>query len=107
MDDTVFLWNPMPKFIANLQLTVDVVVQSINPGPDQSTAVVTLSSSGLALYVVLTMLAPGRFEENAFVLRPNQQKTVSFVTLLRDSAVDMSMLRKSLRVEHLSLYAFQ
>ena len=105
MDDTAFLWNTVPKCIANLRLTVDVTVQSINAGPDQSTAVIELSSNGLALFVVLTTLAPGRFKENAFVLRPNTQKMVSFVTLVNGSAVDLSMLRKSLRVEHLSLYA--
>jgi hypothetical protein len=105
MKDSVFLWKTAPKFIANLSLKVDVTVQSITPGPDQFTAVVSLSSSGLALYVVLTTLAPGRFEENAFVMRPNEHKQVSFATLTKGSAVDLAMLRESLRVEHLSLYA--
>jgi Ig-fold domain len=107
MEDSVFLWKTLPKFIANLRLKVDVTVKSIKPGPDQSTAVVSLSSNGLALYVVLTARAPGRFEENAIVLRPSELRNVTFVALEKDSAVDLAMLRKSLRVEHFSMYACQ
>ena len=63
-----------------------------------------LSSDALALYVVLTTQAPGRFDENAFVLRANEQTVISFVPLSKGLEVDIDLLTKSLRVEHLGHY---
>jgi hypothetical protein len=41
---------------------------------DDSVAQITLQCDRLALFVVLTTQAQGRFSENAFVLRPMQRK---------------------------------
>lgn len=74
MEESSFLWR-FPKAMPNIMRKVDVTLLSVKQqGLDNSTAEVTISSSGLALFVVLTTAAPGRFKENAFVLRPHQTK---------------------------------
>ena len=74
MADSAFLWG-LPKAIPNLfETKVAVTIDSILPSPDNEYAVVSVSSDALALYVVLTTQAAGRFQENAFVLRPHQPK---------------------------------
>lgn len=69
MEDSIFLWK-MPASIAGLLHPVTISIDSVQQGAN-GTAVVALSTSGLALYVVLTTRAQGRFCENAFVLKPN------------------------------------
>ena len=59
---------------------------------------ITLTTNATALYVVLTTLAPGRFEDNAFALTP-AGRTISFVPF---GAFDADLLASSLRVEHLA-----
>ncbi|CAB9515754.1 Beta-mannosidase A [Seminavis robusta] len=103
-EESIFLWKPLPKTTPNLSLFVHVQVKSIEVGPDKSAALVTVESDGLALYVVLTTGAPGRFLENAFALRPNQPKQVTFVSLAKGAAVDVSMLKDTVRIEHLGMY---
>ena len=73
--ENVFLWE-VPKSIENLRTTKVVIsIESIQQHHhDQSSAAVTLSSNGLALYVVLTCRASGRFDDNAFVLKPFEKK---------------------------------
>ena len=74
MSDSPFFWE-VPKAIPNLAATrVQITVHSIERHTNKSAAVITLSSDALVLYVVLTTQAAGRFEENAFVLRPQQKK---------------------------------
>jgi len=104
MADSAFLWG-LPKSIPNLMTTrVSVTIHSIEASADKSSAIISLSSDALALYVVLTTQAPGRFDENAFVLRANERKVISFVSLIKGREVDMDLLTKSLRVEHLGHY---
>ena len=69
MEETIFLWK-MPASIAGLLHPVTISIYSVQRGAN-GTAVVALSTNGLALYVVLTTRAQGRFCENAFVLKPN------------------------------------
>jgi hypothetical protein len=73
MEETTFLWQP-PKLIANLMQKIEIVVLSVKQGADNTTAIVTLRSTGLALYVVLTTECSGKFAENVFALRPNVPK---------------------------------
>ena len=104
MQDSAFLWG-LPKAILNLVTTqVSVAIDSITVGPDKTSAVVSISSDALALYVVLTTKAPGRFSENSFVLRPNEPKEITFMSLIKDSKIDIDLLKDSLRVEHLGQY---
>ena len=81
MEDNVYLWTE-PLHIANLRSSAAQIIYAIQPSsPSEgnhakatTTAMVTLSSDTLALYVVLTTKASGRFSDNAFVLRPHQSK---------------------------------
>ena len=68
MEETVFLWK-MPRYISGLLQPVLISIDSVRQGAN-GTAVVSLSTTALALYVVLTSRAQGRFNENAVVLKP-------------------------------------
>ena len=126
--ESIFLWN-MPKAIPGLwDHPASITVQSIRADTN-GTAIITLLSDRLALYVILSTEAQGRFTENAFALRPTQPKVCSFVlckseliavyssyahhirlrppkyvtfqSLLPGGAIDVYLLEQSLRVEHL------
>lgn len=60
---------------------------------------ITLDASAAALYVTLTSQAQGRFSDNAIALTPGRT-TVSFIPV-QDIPADVSLLKKTLRVEHL------
>ena len=70
---------------------------SSQPNPDNSVNI-TCSTDGVALYVVLTTLAHGRFSDNAMLVLPPGQ-TVLFYPF---GALDLPLLTSSLRVEHLA-----
>ena len=72
LQENIFLWD-MPKDIVGLTEPVFVEVQSVEAAAD-GTVFVTLRSNRLALFVVLTTRAQGRFSENAFALRPLESK---------------------------------
>ena len=55
-----------------------VTVTSISPNGSQGASIV-LKADKTALYVTMTTLATGRFGENAFVMLPGEEKTVSFL----------------------------
>jgi beta-mannosidase len=71
--ESVFL-PTMPKNIAGLHNSVSVKILSIEGTANKGSALVSLESDRLALYVVLTTRAGGRFSENCFALRPLQKK---------------------------------
>lgn len=84
----------------------DIDIQFIVPTDDGGIAV-TLVSSELALYVVLTTTFEGRFEENAVVLQKDASRTVRFVPprcYSGSSSIDPEEFRTTLRVEHLLSY---
>jgi hypothetical protein len=69
MKETLFLWD-MPLSMKGLMaFPVQTTIDSVREGAN-GTAVVSLHSDGLALFVCLTTTAQGRFIDNAFVLRP-------------------------------------
>jgi hypothetical protein len=72
LQENTFLWD-MPKDIVGLTEPVSVEVQSVEAAAD-GTVFVTLKSNRLALFVVLTTRAQGRFSENSFALRPMESK---------------------------------
>ena len=78
--------------------TVTATVASA-PSPDGS-VLITLDASATALYVTLTTLAHGRFSDNAFAMAPGKV-TVSFIPMQKSAPVDISVLKASLRIEHL------
>lgn len=69
MKESVFLWD-MPLAMKGLTaFPVIITIDSVREGAN-GTAVVSLHSDGLALFVCLTTRAQGRFTDNAFALRP-------------------------------------
>ena len=71
MKDNAFL-RETPQSIKGLLNKVDITTSVSDPGDGR--ALVSLRSEFLALYVVLTTKAPGRFSENALHLRPGEKK---------------------------------
>jgi hypothetical protein len=63
----------MPKELKGLKTPVNIKLLSIEK-TDKGTALLSLESDGLALFVVLTTRAEGRFADNCFTLRPLQKK---------------------------------
>jgi len=63
--------------------------------------VVSLKSDRVAVYVVLTTQAQGRFSENAFLM-DTPTKDVSFLSFSK--VLDVKTLRDTLRVEHVQQY---
>ena len=59
---------------------------------------VVLATNATALFVTLTTLANGRFEDNSFTLLP-PGRTIKFIPF--DDTIDAALLTSSLRVEHL------
>ena len=129
LQETVFLWD-MPKNIPGLHAPVSVVIESIRTTTN-GTALVTMQSDHLALFVVLTTRAQGRFSENSFSLRPKEPKvcfcycmgapdsadlptcfdlyqsipqTIEFLSLVSVEPVDVDMLKSTVRIEHLGIY---
>ncbi|KAG7364672.1 glycoside hydrolase family 2 sugar binding protein [Nitzschia inconspicua] len=100
--ESVFL-QTMPKNITGLGGSVSIKILSIQ-GVEKGRALVSLESDRLALFVVLTTRAKGRFAENCFSLRPLQKKTVEFRPFIEGESVDLNLLKSSIRVEHLGLY---
>jgi beta-mannosidase len=72
ISESVFL-PTMPKNITGLHSSVSIKILSIED-TSKGGALVSLESDRLALYVVLTTRADGRFSENCFALRPLQKK---------------------------------
>jgi hypothetical protein len=88
--------SPANVTVEVLRSTVDANVNEV-----QLSVRTAAGGAGVALYVVLTTMAAGRFSENAFLLAGGA-KNVSFLSWvpLTDSAVER--LKSSLRVEHLA-----
>jgi hypothetical protein len=77
---------------------------SVTVGQPQGERVpITLRPTHLALYVVLTTLARGRFSDNVLLLPPGQDTRIEFI-VWGGGAGAVDVLRKSLRVESLGSY---
>lgn len=104
-DGTVTSNNPVPFALpkdmklkkTDVKVTVAATEQQLAPGAPVE---VTLTSDALALYVTLTTLAQGRFEDNAFVMMPGT-KTVKFFPF---EGFELAELNSSIRVEHTATY---
>lgn len=121
-----------PKEVPGLSIPVSIVVEAIER-LNGNQAEIRLKSDQLALFVVLTTRAQGRFSENAFILRPMETKvrprsllfdhpsksvppfslpqffrlllqSILFVPMMEHGEVDLDQLRRTLRVEHLGHY---
>jgi hypothetical protein len=76
IDKYVVLGNA-PKSLSGLSSNVTITVLSIEAG-EMGDAVIALQSDGVALYVVLTTLAEGNFDDNAFLLEPTGPPKVRY-----------------------------
>ena len=101
----------VPPFKMQLPRNVTVAVTVVAPEEAERMSVqrvdevqLSVQSDRCALYVVLTTQAAGRFSENAFLLEGGQPKQVTFLSWEPVTDSVMSLLRASLRVEHLDSY---
>ena len=86
----------LPQDLVLPRANVTATVDSATPESDGSFRI-RIDADAVAMYVVLTTRAHGRFSENAFLL--NGPKTISFLPFVDDQ---LDVLKSSLRVESLS-----
>ena len=94
---------PLRMQLPRANVTVDVGL----PFGDQNEVQLSVHSEGgaIALYVVLTTAAEGRFSENAFLLEGGKgTKNMSFVSWRPLTEAVVELLKSSIRVEHLAEY---
>jgi beta-mannosidase len=110
VDTSVFLWKT-PAELAHerhdaLQIRCKVVNRPRGAGdrPFRHRVAVQVTSDRLALYVVLSTKAMGRFDYNAFHVRPNEPRMVNFEGIVPGEEVDVDLFESTLRVEHLLKY---
>jgi beta-mannosidase len=98
----VHLTPPMNLLVQPATLSVDVATV---PNLDRSINI-TVSSDKVALFVTLTSAAPGRFSNNAFLLRPlYSPKIISWIPFEdTDPISDIEILRNTIRIEDMSAY---
>ena len=102
VSDSVYL-NAMPKDLKGLEARVTIKVLSIEK-TEKGTALLSLESDRLALFVVLTTRAEGRFADNCFTLRPLQKKVRLQMPFPRLSNVTVE--NSSLSVNYRRLLSF-
>jgi len=99
-DGTITCNNPV-AFANPKNMTLPDAKVTFSVGQQQSAAIpITISSDNFALYVTLTTLAQGRFEDNAFVMLPGT-KVVNFYPF---EGFSIAELKATLRVEHTATY---
>jgi hypothetical protein len=97
---------------ANLRAARAVVSAAVAPAPNADGSIgITLIASDVALFVTLTCAAPGRFSDNAFLMRgaasgapPLQIAWLPFLAG-SDADANLALLKATLRVEHHAMYA--
>jgi hypothetical protein len=89
----VFARNLLP-LVAPGQFELPITTVTADVNDDGS---ITLTASATAVYVWLSTLAQGRFDDNGLILLPGE-RIVRFVPF---GELDVKLLRSSLRVEHL------
>ncbi|GKY98403.1 hypothetical protein MPSEU_000797800 [Mayamaea pseudoterrestris] len=90
----------VPRDMNRLIIPVSISV-SLHTSVQSGFVRIDLISDTLALYIVLSTAAQGRFSDNAFHLRPNVAMTVYFEKLFSDGSVDFALFYKTLHLEHL------
>ena len=98
-ETVAFLWN-VPRNMPRLSLAVTFSV-TVQPSPTSRSVTLRLTSDHLALYVVLSTAAEGRFSDNAFHMRPGAPLTIRFEMVAADEALDMESFLRTLHLDHL------
>lgn len=102
-EHVVHLTTPQSLLLQRANISAVVAQQ---PNADGSVNV-TLTSTAVAVFVTLTAAAPGRFSDNAFVLRPaaGAPRLVQWLPFQPGNATqNAALLASTLRVEDLSAY---
>lgn len=102
--DEAFLWKTPKDLPLDNGATVSVSLRHTT-GKEQGPVILDVKSDRLVLYVWLSTMAKGTFSDNAFHLRPGEQKTILFMAMPGDdSPINIPKLRQSLRISHLGTY---
>lgn len=72
LDRHLILWTE-PRFLLATKRPIDVNM-TVAKGPSPTSANITISADCLLLFVVLTTVCEGRFDDNFLVLEPGQMK---------------------------------
>lgn len=104
IEPSAYLWKVPASMNGLAKEAVQVIVDVQLRG---SAWEVSIWSDRLALYVVLSSgVIEGHFDDNAFVLRPFDVKTIAFVPLLDPTLIPIDTFCQGLRVEHLATYLY-
>jgi len=95
-----------PPHALRLPAVVATAVVAAAPNADGSVDILVMAEGGAAVYTVLTTKAQGRFSDNAFLVASGGggETAATFtkrVSFLPWGALDLALLKSSLRVEHL------
>lgn len=94
----------LPSAPSELQIDATEIAFEIGSESEDGSVPVTITASAPALFVTLTTAAHGRFSRNAFFMpTANEAVMVEFIPFEEAGPLDMDLLRRTLRVEDLSL----
>ena len=104
VDTSAFLWKTPAESAMTRKPRLQIVRKRQKPQKATYRKEFQVVSDRLALYVVLSTQATGRFDWNAFHVRPGEPRTVVFHGMEKNDTIDVDLLEGSLRVEHLLKY---
>ena len=100
VDENLQLLAPPYKLALPAAAVSAAVEEGVPPRAGDGARSILVTSDAVALYVLLTSLAQGRFEDNFFLL-PGGQVRTWFIPF---EGFDAGELTESLRVEHVAMY---
>ena len=86
----------------NMELAHASVTATVGKPTKDGLVSISVTSSATAMFVVLTTKAEGRFSDNAFLLEHGAAREILFYPWKELDEAMLSLLRSSLRVEHLA-----
>jgi hypothetical protein len=90
---------------SGLEVTVGSCIQSDGAEGSDAVEIIVTVQVPVALYVVLTTEAPGRFSDNAFFMRPPVwAKELLFYPFDDSTCKDLDLLKSTIRVEDMAMY---
>ena len=85
-----------------MQLADASVTATVGKPTKDGLVSISVEGNATAMFVVLTTKAEGRFSDNAFLLEHGAAREILFYPWKELDAAMLSLLRSSLRVEHLA-----
>ena len=95
---------------SGLEVVVGSCIQSDRAEGNDAVEITVTAQVPVALYVVLTTEAPGRFSDNAFFMRPPvgggnaHPQELLFYTFGDSTCKDLDLLKSTIRVEDMAMY---